>query len=210
MDFHTPTAVFSPVRRGICATAALSLTAGFALNGCTPRPPKFESTDITGAEYAKDFRLTDHFGNLRTMADFQGKVVVIFFGFTQCPDVCPTSMSTMAGVKELLGDLGSQLQVLFITVDPERDTARLLSEYMGNFDPTFLALRPEPSQLKGLAEDFKVYYRKVPGKTPTSYTMDHSAGKYIFDTKGKVRLFSSYGTEAKVIASDIKKLLTYK
>ena len=152
----------------------------------------------------------DHGGNIRSLADFRDKIVVIFFGFTQCPDVCPTSMSTMSGVKELLGDLGNRLQVLFITVDPERDTARLLSEYMRNFDPTFLALRPEPAQLQALADAFKVYYRKVPGKTPTSYTMDHSAGKYIFDTMGKVRLFSSYGTEAKVIASDIKKLLAYK
>ncbi|MBT0571270.1 SCO family protein [Curvibacter sp. CHRR-16] len=208
MDTHTPH--FNPIRRSFCATAALGIATGFALNGCSPQPPKFESTDITGADYAKDFRLMDHGGNIRSLADFRDKIVVIFFGFTQCPDVCPTSMSTMSGVKELLGDLGNRLQVLFITVDPERDTPRLLSEYMRNFDPTFLALRPEPAQLQGLADSFKVYYRKVPGKTPTSYTMDHSAGKYIFDTTGKVRLFSSYGTEAKVIASDIKKLLAYK
>lgn len=208
MDTHTPH--FSPIRRSFCATAALGIAAGFALNGCSPRPPKFDSTDITGADYAKHFQLKDHGGNMRSLADFRGKIVVVFFGFTQCPDVCPTSMSTMSGVKELLGDLGNQLQVLFITVDPERDTPRLLSEYMRNFDPTFLALRPEPAQLQGLADSFKVYYRKVPGKTATSYTMDHSAGKYIFDTTGKVRLFSSYGTEAKVIASDIKKLLAYK
>ncbi|APW42904.1 SCO family protein [Rhodoferax saidenbachensis] len=188
------------------ASAALSLT----LSACSPSPPNFVSTDITGANYAKEFRLLDHGGNMRSLADFRGKIVVIFFGYTQCPDVCPTSMSTMSGVKELLGDLGNKLQVLFITVDPERDTPRLLSEYMRNFDPTFLALRPELGQLKGLAESFKVYYSKVAGKTPTSYTMDHSAGKYIFDTTGKVRLFSSYGTEAKVIASDIKKLLAYK
>ena len=184
MDTHTPH--FSPIRRSFCATAALSIATGFVLNGCSPQPPKFESTDITGADYAKDFRLMDHGGNIRSLADFRDKIVVIFFGFTQCPDVCPTSMSTMSGVKELLGDLGNRLQVLFITVDPERDTARLLSEYMRNFDPTFLALRPEPAQLQALADAFKVYYRKVPGKTPTSYTMDHSAGKYIFDTMGKV------------------------
>ncbi|WP_138517118.1 SCO family protein [Rhodoferax bucti] len=200
----------SPTRRKFCATAGLGLVAGVTLNGCSPPAPKFQSADITGADYANDFRLMDHGGNVRSLADFSGKIVVIFFGFTQCPDVCPTSMSTMSGVKELLGDLGNKLQVLFITVDPERDTPRLLSEYMRNFDPTFLALRPEPAQLQGVADSFKVYYRKVPGKTPTSYTMDHSAGKYIFDATGKVRLFSSYGTEAKVIASDIKKLLTYQ
>jgi protein SCO1 len=144
------------------------------------------------------------------MADFRGKIVVIFFGFTQCPDVCPTSMNTMTGVKELLGDQGNAIQVLFITVDPERDQLPVLKAYMQNFDRTFLAFRPEPDQLKELAEHFKVYYKKSEGKTLTSYTMDHSAGKYIFDTQGNIRLFSAYGTDAKVIASDIKKLIADK
>jgi protein SCO1/2 len=197
-------------RRSFIATAMIGSFAPLGIFGCSPGAPSFESTDMTGAAYAKDFRLKDHTGNIKTLADFRGKVVVIFFGFTQCPDVCPTSMSTMAEVKRLLGDQGNVLQVLFLTVDPERDTLPLLKEYMGNFDSTFLALRPEPDQLKGLADDFKVYYKKVDGKTPTSYSMDHSAGKYIFDTQGRIRLFSNYGTEAKVIASDIKKLLAAK
>lgn len=177
------------------------------LISCTQKPAAFSSTDITGAAFAQDFRLQDHFGQERSLADFRGKVVVVFFGFTQCPEVCPTSMTTMAEVKRLLGEHGKDLQVLFVTVDPERDTQSLLKEYMANFDPTFLALRPDPQQLPQTAKDFKIYYQRVEGKTATSYTMDHSAGKYIFDTQGRVRLFSPYGTEAKVIAEDIQKLV---
>ena len=194
-------------RRNLLGAAIAGLIVPAALVGCSPDAANFKSTDITGAPYAKDFRLKDHLGNIRTLADFRGKVVVVFFGFTQCPDVCPSSMSTMAEVKRLLGGRGNQLQVLFITVDPERDTQPLLKEYMQNFDPAFLALRPEPDQLKGLADDFKVYYKKVDGKTPTSYSMDHSAGKYVFDAEGCLRLFSKYGTEAVVIADDIQILL---
>jgi protein SCO1/2 len=200
----------SRTRRAFIGHSMVGALAGAALLGCSPSKLEFESTDLTGAPYAKDFRLKDHEGNVRTMADFRGKIVVIFFGFTQCPDVCPTSMNTMTGVKELLGDLGNAIQVLFITVDPERDQLPVLKAYMQNFDRTFLALRPEPDQLKELAEHFKVYYKKSEGKTPTSYTMDHSAGKYIFDTQGNIRLFSAYGTDAKVIASDIKKLIADK
>lgn len=184
-----------------CAAFALLLA-------CSPDKPAFKSTDVTGASFAKDFRLKDQHGNLRTMQDFKGKIVVVFFGFTQCPDVCPTSMTTMAEVKRLLGPKGERLQVLFITVDPERDTLALLKEYMASFDPGFVSLRPEPDELKGVADDFKIYFKKVPGSTPTSYTMDHSAGKYIFDTEGRVRLFSAYGTDAATIASDIQVLLS--
>ena len=184
-----------------CAAAPVLLA-------CSPETPAFKSTDVTGASFAKDLRLKDHHGNLRTMKDFKGKIMVVFFGYTQCPDVCPTSMTTMAEVKRLLGAQGDLLQVLFITVDPERDTQPLLKEYMASFDPGFLALRPEPDELKGVATDFKIYFKKVLGSTPTSYTMDHSAGKYIFDTEGRVRLFSAYGTDAVSIASDIKILLS--
>jgi len=188
--------------------ATLASYVGVAtLSACSPKQVSFKSTDVTGATFAKDLRLKDHFGKVRTMADFKGKIVVTFFGFTQCPDVCPTSMATMAEVKRLLGDRGNLLQVLFITVDPDRDTLPLLQAYMQNFDPTFLALRPEPEELKSVADDFKIYYKKVEGKTPTSYTMDHSAGKYIFDTEGQIRLLSGYGTEAAVIAQDIEALL---
>ena len=196
-----------PQRRRLLAATAAILAAGPFLKGCSPEPLSFQSTDITGASFAQGLALIDHTGRLRTLADFKGKIVVVFFGFTQCPDVCPTSMLTMAEAKRLLGKDGEKLQVLLITVDPERDTLPLLKEYMANFDPTFLAMRPEPHELKAVAESFKVHFQKVDGPTPTSYTMDHSAGKYIFDTEGAVRLFSSYGTATSVIAEDISKLL---
>ncbi len=202
--------LMQPGRRGALKTlagvAVLSMTAGM-LMGCSPDKPQFKSIDLTGADYAQGFSLTDHNGQLRTLKDFAGKVVVVFFGFTQCPDVCPTSMAELAQVKQLLGPDGDKLQAIFITVDPERDTPELLKAYMGNFDPTFLALRPTPEQLPQVAKDFKIYYKKVEGKTPGSYTMDHSAGSYVFDTQGHVRLYNRYGAGAEVLASDIRLLL---
>mgnify|MGYP001335383564 FL=1 len=186
----------------------LAGAAPAVLLACSPDKPAFKSTDVTGASFAQGLKLKDHHGNVRTMQDFKGKIVVVFFGFTQCPDVSPTSMTTMAEVKRLLDAKGDLLQVLFITVDPERDTQALLKEYMASFDPGFIALRPEPEQVKRVADDFKIYFKKVPGSTPTNYTMDHSAGKYIFDTEGRVRLFSAYGTDAATIASDIQVLLS--
>ena len=140
---------------------------------------EFRGIDVTGAEYARDLPLTDHNGQQRSLKDFAGKVVVVFFGFTQCPDVCPTSMQELAEVKRSLGADGDRLQGIFVTVDPERDTAEVLKAYMGNFDPSFLALRGSPEQLAAVAKDFKIYYKKVEGKTDTSYTMDHSAGSYV-------------------------------
>ena len=200
----------SPRRRQtiklLTGTAALSVLGGL-LSACSPDKPAFKSIDLTGADYAQGFSLTDHNGQLRTLKDFAGKVVVVFFGFTQCPDVCPTSMAELAQVKQLLGADGDKLQAIFITVDPERDTPELLKAYMGNFDPSFLALRPTPEQLPQLAKDFKIYYKKVDGKTPGSYTMDHSAGSYIFDEKGRIRLYNRYGAGAEVLASDIKLLI---
>lgn len=195
------------IQRRSLLLAGASLPILATLTACSPEPVSFQSTDITGASFAQSLRLKDHNGVVRTLADFQGKIVVMFFGFTQCPDVCPTSMTTLAEVKRLLGKDGEKLQVAFITVDPERDTGELLNAYMQSFDPSFLALRPEPAELEGVAKDFKIYYRKVDGPTPTSYTMDHSAGKYIFDTAGRVRLFSNYGSTPEVIAQDIKTLL---
>jgi protein SCO1 len=144
---------------------------------------------------------------VRTLKDFSGKIVVIFFGFTQCPDVCPTSMVELAEVKKLLGADGNRLQGLFITVDPERDTPEVLKAYMGNFDPTFLALYAPLDKLPAVAKDYKVYYKKVDGKTPTSYTMDHSAGSYIYDTQGNLRLYTRYGSGAAALAADIQLLL---
>jgi protein SCO1/2 len=174
---------------------------------CTESKPKFNAIDLTGADYAKDFHLPDTEGRVRSLADFKGKLVALFFGYTQCPDVCPTTMTELAEAKKLLGPEGSKLQVVFITVDPERDTAQVLKGYMGNFDPTFIALRPTPEQLEAVAKDFKVYYKKVDGNTPTSYSMDHSAATYVYDTKGQLRLYARYGAGPQVLVSDFKQLL---
>ena len=190
----------------VASLLALSTVSGFLL-GCSPDKPQFKSIDLTGADYAQGFSLIDHNGQLRTLKDFAGTVVVVFFGFTQCPDVCPTSMAELAQVKQQLGADGDKLQGIFITVDPERDTAEMLKAYMGNFDPTFLALRPTLEQLPQVAKDFKIYYKKVDGKTPGSYTMDHSAGSYVFDEKGRIRLYNRYGSGADALASDIRLLI---
>ena len=191
----------------LIAACAIFAGAGGFLTACSEAQPTFSSVDVTGAEYAKGFELTDHNGQVRHLQDFAGKVVVMFFGYTQCPDVCPTSMSELAEVKKALGPNGDRLQGLFVTVDPERDTLGVLKGYMANFDPTFLALRPNAAQLEQLAKDYKVYYKKVDGKTPTSYTMDHSAGSYVYDTQGKLRLFTRYGSGAPALTADIRILL---
>ena len=185
----------------------LSALAVLALAACSPDKPKFNAIDITGADYAKGFTLTDHNGQSRSLSDFKGKVVVLFFGYTQCPDVCPTSMVELAEIKRLMGADGDKLQGVFVTVDPVRDTAELLKAYMANFDPTFVAFIPTPEQLAVVAKDYKIYYKKVDGKTPTSYTMDHSAGSYVYDTQGNLRLYSRYGVGAQVLAQDIQTLL---
>jgi protein SCO1/2 len=190
------------------AGAAILVGGGALLSACSPAEKlQFKSIDLTGADYAKDFSLADQNGKLRSIKDFAGKVAVIFFGFTQCPDVCPASMVELAQVKKALGPDGDKLQVLFITVDPERDTPELLKAYMGNFDPTFLALRPTMEQLPQVAKDFKIYYKKVDGKTPGSYTMEHSAGSYVYDPRGNIRLYSRYGNDAQGLASDLRLLL---
>ena len=185
----------------------LSALAVLALAACSPDKPKFNAIDITGADYAKGFTLIDHNGQSRGLSDFKGKVVVLFFGYTQCPDVCPTSMVELAEVKRLMGADGDKLQGVFVTVDPARDTAELLKAYMVNFDPTFVAFIPTPEQLAVVAKDYKIYYKKVDGKTPTSYTMDHSAGSYVYDAQGNLRLYSRYGVGAQVLAQDIQTLL---
>jgi protein SCO1 len=191
----------------LVAAGAVLIGATGLLGACSEQKASFASIDVTGANYAKDFELTDHNGTVRHLADFKGKIVVMFFGYTQCPDVCPTSMAELAEVKKALGKDGDKLQGLFVTVDPARDTPEVLKGYMANFDPTFLALHTTPEKLAATAKDFKVYYKKVDGQTPTSYTMDHSAGSYIFDTKGNLRLFTRYGSGAKVITGDIQQLL---
>ena len=180
----------------------------FFLTGCEPSKPSFNAVDITGiAGYGNDFRLTDHTGKARTMADFRGKAVALFFGFTHCPDVCPTTLSEMKQAMPLLGKDSDKLQVLFVTIDPKRDTPALLSQYVPSFNPTFLGLYGDATATAKVAKDFKIIYREVPGKTPDSYTMDHSAGTLVFDPQGRLRLFMNYGLTSDKIAADIKRLL---
>jgi protein SCO1 len=184
----------------------------FVLVACADKKVAFNSVDITGATYAQDFSLPDVDGKTRTMKDFAGKVVVVFFGFTQCPDVCPTTMAEVAAVKKALdknkaGD-GDKLQAAFITIDPERDTTPVLKAYVANFDASFVGLRPaSPEALADAAKAFKIYYKKSDGKTPTSYTMDHTAASYVFDPKGRIRLFTRYGSGADKLTEDVKQLL---
>ena len=186
---------------GLAAAACLALLA------CSPKQAAFKGVDITGADYAKGWSLPDHNGQVRTLQDFAGQAVVVFFGYTQCPDVCPTTLQELVEVKRLLGEGGSRLQGIFVTVDPERDTQELLKAYMANFDPAFVALRPTPEQLPALLKDFKIYAKKVEGKTPTSYTMDHSAQSYVYDPQGRLRLYSRYGSGAQALADDVALLL---
>ncbi|MCB1973962.1 MAG: SCO family protein [Burkholderiaceae bacterium] len=189
------------------AVCAALVSAGGLLTACSKGKPEFRGVDISEVDYARDIQLPDHNGQQRSLKDFKGKVVVVFFGYTQCPDVCPTSMQEMAEVKRMLGKDGDRLQSIFVTVDPERDTAEMLKAYMGNFDPSFLALRGTPEQTAAVAKDFKIYYKKVDGKTPTSYTMDHSAGSYIYDTQGRLRVYYRYGSGAEALAADVRTLL---
>jgi protein SCO1/2 len=186
--------------------------AVLALSACGEKtePVAFQNTDVTGLAYGKDFSLHDHNGKLRTLADFKGKAVVVFFGFTQCPDVCPTTMMEMSNVMQALGPDADRVQVLFITVDPERDTAALLSQYVPAFDKRFLGLRGDLAETDKVAKEFKVFYQKVPGKTPGSYTMDHTAGSYVFDPQGRIRLFIRNGQSVESITHDLKILLAEK
>ncbi|MBI2726149.1 MAG: SCO family protein [Polaromonas sp.] len=193
--------------RVLAGGALAAATAGLLAACSGDEKPQFKSIDLTGADYAKDFSLADQNGKVRTVKDFAGKVVVVFFGYTQCPDVCPTSMAELAQIKKNLGADGDKLQAVFISVDPERDTPEVLKAYMGNFDPSFLALRPTMEQLPQVTKDFKIYYKKVDGKTPGSYSMDHTAGSYVFDIKGNLRLYSRYGNDVAGFTSDIRQLL---
>lgn len=195
--------------RRFALTAVTALTA-LALVGCQkagPDKPAFKGIDLTGAEYARTLNLTDQDGRARSLADFKGKVLVVFFGYTQCPDVCPTTMAEVAEVKRSLGADGDKVQGVFVTIDPERDTAALLKAYLASFDPSFVGLRGSEEQTQAAAKEFKVFYAKVPGKTPETYTMDHTAASFIFDTEGRVRVYARYGAGAQPLADDIKLLL---
>ena len=175
------------------------------LSACSP--PTFNNVDVTGADFGRDFSLTDPSGARRTLADYRGKVVAVFFGYTQCPDVCPTTLSDMAQVKKKLGPDGDKLQVIFITVDPERDTPQVLAQYVPGFDPSFIGLYGTSDEIAKTAKEFKVFYQKTPGKTPTSYTMDHSAGTFVYDKEGHLRLFLKQGGSVDSVAADLKKLM---
>jgi protein SCO1/2 len=174
--------------------------------GCDAPAPSFKNTDITGADYGREFTLTDHTGKRRTLGDFRGKAVVVFFGYTHCPDVCPTTLAELRVVKQQLGEDGGRLQVLFVTVDPERDTREVLANYVPAFDASFLGLYGDKSDIAKVAREFKVFYQKVPGKTPGDYTMDHTAGFYVFDPTGRLRLFGLQGKPSG-LADDIRSLL---
>jgi protein SCO1 len=197
-------------RATIVALATVCALGGTALvAGCGQQAPSFTNLDITGnTQFGRDFSLTDSHGTTRTLADYKGKVVVMLFGYTHCPDVCPTTMAELSQALEQLGpDAARRVQVLFVTVDPQRDTPQILSQYVSAFNPTFVALRPDDAQLKQVAKDFRVYYAKVPGTTPDNYTMDHTAASYVFDTTGKLRLFARDGQGATPWVHDLKILL---
>jgi protein SCO1/2 len=178
------------------------------LMACSPKP-EFKNVDITGSTaFGKDFSLLDPDGKVRTLADFKGKAVVMFFGYTQCPDVCPTTLTEMQQVMTLLGPKSDKVQVLFVTVDPDRDTAAILKQYVPSFDSRFLGLRPaDEAALEKVTNDFKIYYKKVPGSNPGSYTMDHSAGSYAFDPEGRLRLYIKHAQGPETLAHDLKELL---
>jgi protein SCO1 len=201
------------MRMRVFGAAALLLAAAGCgergASGAAAGSPKasFKSIDITGAEYARKLELPDADGKTRSLAEFKGKVVVVFFGYTQCPDVCPTTMAELSQVRSALGPDGERLQGVFVTVDPERDTADVLKAYVDNFNAGFVGLRGSAEQTQALAREFKVFFGKVPGKTETSYTVDHTAGAYIFDTQGRIRLFSRYGAGPKALEDDIRALL---
>lgn len=188
------------------APRALAALASLGVAGCN-RQSGFRAVDITGADFAKGFDLTDHLGRRTRLEDSAGKLLVVFFGYTQCPDVCPTTMAELAEVMRRLGPLSQQVRVAFITVDPERDTQELLSHYVPAFHPDFVGLWGDADATARTARAFRIVYQKVPGKTPGSYTVDHSAGSYVFDKRSRVRLMIRHGTPAEAIEADLRRLL---
>ncbi len=194
------------IRVLVCA-----LACSMVLVACDNKPPvpkaAFTNTDITGIDYAQGFELIDHTGQKRTLADYKGKAVVVFFGFTHCPDVCPTTLAEMAAVKKELGADGDKLQVLFVTVDPERDTQQALADFVPAFDPSFIGLYGTPEQTAKLQKDFKLFVQKVKNKEGDGYSVDHTAGSYVYDPQGRIRLFVRSGQGPQTVLSDIKLIL---
>ncbi len=185
------------------------LLAVAVLAACSesPKPPAFKTTDISGADFGKGFDLLDASGKPTTLTDFKGKVVVLFFGFTHCPDVCPGTLAELALVKKQLGADGDRMQVVFVTLDPERDRPEILKEYVPAFDPSFVGLYGDPAAIARTAKEFKVFYKKVPGTAPDTYSLDHTAAAFVFDPQGRLRLFAGYGQGPEALAHDIRLLL---
>lgn len=207
-----PAAAGSPARRRWLQAALGATLGGIGLTplaGCDNAPPSvaFKSTDITGAEYADRFDLPDTSGRRRTLADFKGKLVVLFFGYTQCPDACPTTLAALAEARALLGADGERLVTALVTLDPARDTAALLQDYLAHFDPNGVALRGSAEEIAATAKRFKVFYRQAEGATPETYTVDHTAASYVFDTRGRIRLYQRNGMAPADMAADFKALL---
>ena len=176
------------------------------LVACSP-PAKFNGTELTGIDWGKDFALTDHHGKPRRLADFKGRAVIMFFGYTQCPDVCPVTMGNLRELMAKLGPDAERVQVLFVTVDPERDTPQLLAQYVPAFHPSFLGLYGDAAATAATAKEFKVFYHKQPGQTASTYSVDHTAGSYVFDPRGRLRLYLRHGEAPERIAQDLKRLL---
>jgi protein SCO1/2 len=184
----------------------LLLCLGLLLGACSP-PAKFNATELTGIDWGKDFALTDHHGKPRRLGDFKGRAVIMFFGYTQCPDICPTTMSTMRDLMGKLGPDAERVQVIFVTVDPERDTPQLLAHYVPSFHPSFIGLYGDATATEATAKEFKIFYRKQPGQASSTYSVDHTAGSYVFDPRGRLRLYLRHGETPERIAQDLKRLL---
>ena len=191
------------------AAGALVLAGCGVLAACSEQGAKFQGVDVSQSNYAQELPLADHNGQQRRLQDFRGKAVVVFFGYTQCPDVCPTSLQELVEAKQLLGAEGERLQGIFVTVDPERDTQELLAEYVPVFDKRFLGMYGAPEKIAEIAKDFRVFYRKS-GDLQGHYTIDHTAGTYVFGPDGRLRLYMRHAEDPMVVAADIKALLAGK
>lgn len=205
---HVP-APADPRRRVLAALGALGALAASSMLGACSEPSRasFNSIDVTGATFGQGFSLTDFNGQARTLADYKGKVVALFFGFTQCPDVCPSTLAKLSEVVKSLGPDADRLQVVFITVDPERDTPELLKQYVPAFDPSFIGLHGTPEQTAAVVKAYKAYVGKVQGKTPSSYTIDHSTFTYLYDPQGRLRLMARHEIEVQALAEDVRALM---
>lgn len=200
------TSAIAVPRRTLLRALAVAPVAGL-LAACGQDAPSFKGSDISGTHLGKNLSMVDQDGRPRTLADYAGKVLVVFFGYTQCPDVCPTSLAELAQVMQALGPDASRVQVIMITVDPERDTPEVLKQYVQTFNPSFVGLTGTPEQVKQAATSFKVYYAKVPAKDGNGYSMDHSAAFYLMDKQGEARVLAGNGSDVDSLAHDIRALL---